>query len=732
MAYISNNIAGEDWQARVARLIYEEEKSMTPNKFFSSNELNNAARRICETLITGDCTYLRSIGFNVDASVEKRILKNLDIQITFDTSETGITALSTSTSQESIIIVNAGNVLIQRYKELSDQYYAFLGMLIHELAHILFTSFPTLCAWKTRLEAKKWYPTNPDNANTAQGINLDAARQDDTFNQLFVQCAWGIGNAIEDGYIENEMIEMYPGICKMALATVNTQLLMDMKPMAKELDVPEPHVFSALDNQILQYAKFETADYEDPNNADASAAFEAIMPILDDARINRDPDERCKATNSIMVILAPFLDDELKQAQQQQQKNSNQQQQQKNQQSGQPNPGSGSSGSQSSASAASISGRMAANAAKNGIGGNQKSNTNGIGNTSSATNKGKRLPNTNNSGTGSNGGQPKGPGASSGASSDSAEKRQFDDLLHKVAKQMAQSQAEKERTAEMNRDANGPTSPCGVGNVSVVRAPEVSDANIKAYNKNASFFIRTAADLTRSIQQILKDRREGGRRKNLVMGSRFETSHWCTADDFRDFSKIKWPTESPTFSFGVLVDESSSTKGPLIDAASMAAIVLELFADSKRGLDIKHIIAGYTTGNTPCQIRSYAEPNHIDNNDVYRITGMHASGGTPTAAAMEYMRNRLNGLRTDIKMMIVISDGESGDNEYYGNNRKDTKILRLIANCRKEHIIVVAAGIGLDRDEVKKEFGDDNFLDISDLEKMPAQLASIIKESLWV
>ena len=86
-------------------------------------------------------------------------------------------------------------------------------------------------------------------------------------------------------------------------------------------------------------------------------------------------------------------------------------------------------------------------------------------------------------------------------------------------------------------------------------------------------------------------------------------------------------------------------------------------------------------------------------------------------------------LPADIRLLIVITDGESADNHAYdGDEKPIAKMMRLL---RRDNVIVVAAGIGDDRQQVEKEFGD-GFLDITDINMMPEQLVALIKKNLVV
>lgn len=708
-------------------------------------------------LISGVSAKMREDGFAITPTQEDSLIRNLELELDYKAGAPE-TAFSSKMGSKSIIYVNAGHDLVAKLPSGGEMLAAVRGLLYHELGHILFTSFPTLRAWQNSMSRGSWFPKVPQNINSHNGVMYQADSNSPEFKAAYTKIMSNIANALEDGYIENELMLVYPGAVKQALATINAQLMETIPSVADELDDPEGSEFSAIFNQILNYSKYQTMNFGNNCPDEIRDVLESLTDIIDDARVERHPEKRFEAVNYIGIEIYPYLKNLIdKMIQDYQQQQSNQQNQQGQQNAGGPSgssgSGSGSGGSSGGRSNGSssipqdvlnkilqdIADKAQQQAQNGGVKSAEDSNltSEGIANASKSANKNKDLPNSKNSGANGAGGDAGsgsggGTGANSGDSSNDPAQRDFDRLVKQASDTVAKQRIEDERLRDMNNAAKSMPQIKDVNkNIVIKRATQVAQSNIDSYNKNSKYFERIASDLTRSIKQILKDRREGGRRKNLVMGRRFEANHYCLNDDYRDFSKIKWPTESPTLSFGVLVDESGSTSGECIEAATKAAIVLELFASKERGLDIKHIISGYTTsGWSTCEIRSYSEPAKIDNQDLYRITGMNSSGGTPTCAAMNYMRERLNSLRTDLKIMIVISDGESGDNVSYDNGT--TLLKNIIEECRKDKIMVIAAGIGRDRDKVGNEFGQDNFLDVSDLELMPITLADIIKRQLWV
>lgn len=99
---------------------------------------------------------------------------------------------------------------------------------------------------------------------------------------------------------------------------------------------------------------------------------------------------------------------------------------------------------------------------------------------------------------------------------------------------------------------------------------------------------------------------------------------------------------------------------------------------------------------------------------------MLADGGTPTAEAFAYMLNRLEKRPEPSKILFVVTDGNSNNKAY---------LPMLLAEAKRNHIMVIAAGIGACRQSIHSEFPE-NFLDISDMNSMPRNICNIIKRKL--
>lgn len=772
-----------DLYKRVGELIEELKDKITDQEFFSSPVYNQFIAKKTRNILTGTFYTLEKKGFALSEYDENRLLNSIQTAVEYNTipGATSYTACDYAGNQR--ITLNACDPFMMLQPDRWNKHLALQGLLYHEIGHVLFTDFPTMRAWGNQISKGVWFPTAPKRATNENGINLNTMMQSGPeYRRLIEKIANDIQNIGEDGYIEREIKEMFPGNGKQCLAVYNCKEEETMTSFPEALNCESMSVFQAITQQALYYARYGYMKLDGYNGQYSDTLYECA-DILDGFN-NRDPMVRCSATNELLCVLQPYLSEEIERLQKEEEEQQKQQQQQQQnqqggqQQNGQPNrqqgqngQGGGSSqGSQSSQNGNNQQGGSSAqngqsgkqnvnnqSGQKNGQNGNQQNGsvpklsksvadkiTNALNNMTKGMNTkdhaktGQTSRSVNNPNNARNKGaspvqnptqnsQQNAGGSDIGASSTDAGKAEMDSLLDKLAEAKANAQAEKERTNELNKDNNVVDgSEYGVkGNsVKIVRASEVSQENEEFYDKAMETLAPISRDLQRGIKRVIKERREGGKRKNLPFGRRLEVSS-IVHGDCRYFSRNKLPTEFPKLGVGLLVDESGSTSGNLIDSARCASILIEDFC---RELDIPHIISGYTTAynsRKDALILSYAEPGTVDNKDAYRITGMSARSGTPTKAALLYMLQRMKRLPVDIRMLIIISDGESGDDQ-----RGDIK--KIVEGAAKGGEIIIAAGIGEDRKKVEAEFGKEHFLNISDLNTMPEQIIRLIKDNIFV
>ena len=723
---------------RVAELVEEKKQSLSDKELFSGKEYARFIDKKGRNIITGTFNNLRREGFPVGNHEENEVLRTVRFELIYNDSDDAPTAFcaSNGVNRGDYILINSGNkFLIGSLPTREEKHWAIMGFLYHEIGHLLFTDFPTSKAWSNQMKNAIWFPSNPKRLNaTVSGINLDQKlKQDEEFRDIIIMLANNIRNSVEDGYIEREIRSMMPGAGKTALATINAHMFEQQDSLAVAINKEDSSEFSALLSQLLRYAKCGELNLGDYNGPLIDDIYE-MMDIVDMYGYERNPTIRIQATNELLCVLFPYLEKEIEK---QEKKNSN-------------NDSEKNSSESENGSESPVDGKQATNSTRNQSGNqgktskktadsikkeiNKVSQNNGVtdsnenAQTASVVSKasGENAKQKRTSGKSNSNSHQKGAGAVGGGEKEEKDActREMENIINQIAKSNAMSQAEKERTNAMNEEANEDYSDLGVkiySKIQIFRDCNIPTSYIQEYDRNMTVLGPISKDLQRGIKRILKDRREGGVRKNLYFGRKLEVSS-IIHDDWKYFSKRKLPTESPKLGVGLLIDESGSTSGNLINSARATAMIIEDFC---RNLKIDHIINGYTTGNgfNETKIVSYSELNEIDNSNRYRICGMRSQGGTPTMTALAYMVKKMQKIDADIRLLIVISDGCSGDNENNG-------ILHIIKNARKINTTVIAAGIGSDRSRVEEEFGEDNFVDISNIEKMPELLIGIIKKNL--
>ena len=160
--------------------------------------------------------------------------------------------------------------------------------------------------------------------------------------------------------------------------------------------------------------------------------------------------------------------------------------------------------------------------------------------------------------------------------------------------------------------------------------------------------------------------------------------------------------------------------------ARMTAIILYLFCQA---LGIPVMVYGHSA-NAGVDLYSYAEFEAIDRDDRYRMMDISARANNRDGAAVRYVAERLCSRHEDVKMLMLVSDGQPLDSGYYGTAAEED-LRGIRQEYQRKGVLFVAAAIGSDKENIERIYGN-SFLDITDLNKLPVKLAGIIKRFLRV
>lgn len=753
------------WSHRIAQLA-EKVPETDDLSFFSSEAYRDFTEQGVKDLICGTCTYLRTLGYDITKEQEEERINDMVVMMSTDENMTACT-------NGDSMIIGVNNSLVKYFPNRELRHYAIQGLRVHETAHVLFTDFKTIDMWLGALRNGNWWPVVPDHAQDPDGAELTQVLSKKEFSKSFAAIAGRLENAIEDGFIEREIKEMYKGLATTELCTTNDAMLSMASTFGEFLKAGRS-AYSAMFQQVLMYAKYDITMVDDMPEQ-YSDIFDACMEVVDDVKCERDVKKRLCGVNELCCILYPLFKEMLT-------KNSEKQNQQSSG-SGNGKPGNSGFGlpqnsqGQQNGSNGQSDPNQNGNSSQNGSGNVQNNSSNGNGNGNSvgsmtaeqlsealkevvkqieqaAKNVGvNNLPdrhsnsitnqvskskdakkresgkqgsgdNANGNGNGQRQRQQQQqqhcqcPGANSGKSDLSAAKCDIKAIEKARKQEIATAQANNEANNQLAQEGAKIGSEIGT-KISVRRAAEVPQSNIDTYNRLSAGLLSVTKNLERRLKTTIRDEENDDAVAGLPMGSRVE-ARLAYHQDGKIFSRKNFPRDNPRLAVGYLCDESGSMSDKAIAASVRTAIILQ---DLCERMELPCYICGFTTGgySGSVDIITYVDKN-VDGKDKYRTTGMASRGGTPTVPAMKYMGKKLMKDSTEKKILIVSTDGCSGRG--YGETVRD-----VIKKLQHDGVMVIGAGIGDSKPRIQEEFGS-NFLDISNLDAMPKILCNIVKKNL--
>ena len=686
-----------------------------------------------------------------------------------------------------VIHINSGNPMVTSEKGRENRYNMILGLFAHEVGHVLYTDFLTFQTYLDRLANGKWYPIPPVLASLTDKVNerdfWEYVQTDEKSLHVVQYLASQINNIIEDGYVENRVLNNFPGKLGHALEDLREKHFSEMPTVTdlieKEND-GEAHIFESIMQLMLSYAKFGEIKYgEEPLSDERIQTVFDLIGDIDEALLNRSGKERLIATNAVLIRCWPQIKEYCDYCKQRYDDAVA---------SGATGGvaetlseilgaiiGGSAAGSGSSHAVAEASGgtEQSATAAKRQATqkaadkskeGEEEQGASGGGEdeseekSSEAEGSGSD-PNVEvdegRTGGGISGGKQDVTSAEGGRipyhqtesvetegeglfETDADYQREryeaaasdIEKLLEKMAERAACTELENNRLRELN-DAAQSISYGNVHegiNVRVNRIAEVDEELVDQFNLIAGPLMTISRQLQRSLVRQLKDSRRGGKQTGLLIGRRLD-SHTLHRNDGKVFYKNALPNEIPELAVGLLIDESGSMGcGDRCTYARASAIILYDFC---RSLGIPVMVYGHTTGYSKgVDLFSYAEFESYDNDDKYRMMDIGARNSNRDGAALRFVAERLSKRQEDVKLLILISDGQPADWGYSGTAAEED-LRGIKKEYQRKGILFVAAAIGDDKQNIERIYGD-SFLDITDLNQLPVKLTAVVKRHIRV
>ena len=680
--------------------------------------------------------------------------------------------------------INTGHWLVTHNRTREDRYYIVGGLFTHELGHCLYTDFLAAQTYVNYLMRYRWYPKKP-RLKLADDIDRekllwDYVKADEKNLAALCILAQDIENILEDGYIENRMLTSFPGKLGAYLEMLREQSWEEMPTVTQliERESTGGHIMESIMQMILSYAKYGEIKYgEEPLTDQRIQIVFSLLPVLDSSVTNTSGKERWSIVNLILIRCWEYVQDyiEIRKKQHEEAKAAGTAGTLSQMISEELQALVGSSGIGEGASQPvpdSVTSCPAVNAqkraetkavaekSKDGTAsedggatpGTEPERTEGSSSDASlqqpgdeaktglegiCSREGKQKVTTEETGripyqqtervSEPSGGTVERNNAYereryAGAASD------IERLLDKMAERAACTQLENERLRELNDAAQGISYGdvhAGVP-VCINRIAEVDEELVEQYNTISGPLLTISRQLQKSLIQQLKDKQRGGKQTGLMMGRRLDAHALCR-NDGKVFYKNALPNEIPEMAVGLLLDESGSMCScDRCTYARASAIILYDFCQSLR---IPVMVYGHSTSYHKVELYSYAEFESIDRDDRYRMMDISARGSNRDGAALRYVAERLSRRPEEIKLLILVSDGQPAA-PGYGGSAAEEDLRGIKQEYRRKGIVFIAAAIGDDKPSIERIYGD-AFLDITDLSQLPVKLTAVVKRRIW-
>lgn len=697
------------------------------------------------------------------------------------------------------IYINCGNPFVTKTKGRENRYWVVCGMFAHELGHVLYTDFLAGQTYANSLNRYRWYPCAPVLKTTSDSVNeralWDYAKADPKNLEMLVKLAMHISNIIEDGYVENRIINNFPGTLGFGMEEfrkLHVESMSTVTQMIEAEDAGEKHIFESILAVLLCYSKFGIIKYGDESLSDEriSTVFE-LLDDIDKALLTTSGKERFDVVNTILVRCWDYIEDFFEFCK-------------KRQEEAEANGGTATEAETLSEILSSIAGSteigsgntspVAGSPSETGgsaTAGNraqtksdaEESQNNASG--SGAENESEEETENPQTGMGSQdfgdesgennaspgpGDESVGPqGGSGGGKQETAEEEtgripyhetsqlyepvggsvtnneeyerekyeraasDIERLLDKMAEKAACTELENERTRELNEFAQS----IAYGdihsgvNVVVNRIASVDEDLIEQYDEIAAPLLSISRQLQKNLVRQLEETRRGGKQTGLIMGRRLD-SHALCRNDGKVFYKNALPNETPEIAVGLLLDESGSMSSA--DRSTYARATAIILYDFCQSLNIPIMVYGHTTGG------SYDS----ESVELFSYAEFESFDRDDKYRLMDISARDCNrdgaALRYVAEQLIkqpadvkilFLVSDGQPSGTGYSGSAAEEDLRGIKKEYQRKGVLFVAAAIGSDKANIQRIYGD-SYLDITDLNQLPSKFTNVVKRHLRV
>ena len=112
------------------------------------------------------------------------------------------------------------------------------------------------------------------------------------------------------------------------------------------------------------------------------------------------------------------------------------------------------------------------------------------------------------------------------------------------------------------------------------------------------------------------------------------------------------------------------------------------------------------------------------------IMSMQGISNNRDGMALRVLSEKLSGAPQSTKLLISLSDGQPKAMPDYSGNSAAEDMKQIIREYNRKGVSFLAAAIGQDKNAICQIYGQERFIDISDLKQLPIRLVQIIARYL--
>lgn len=261
----------------------------------------------------------------------------------------------------------------------------------------------------------------------------------------------------------------------------------------------------------------------------------------------------------------------------------------------------------------------------------------------------------------------------------------------------------------------------------LIHRPKVTQKGIKEAAQLVQQVTPEVEQLLRQMAALFEQEERSAYAKGKYYGTRFDASR-VAYGDLRTFDQKNPPDEQPSLALAVRVDESGSMiRDERIENAKKAALALSLFAEK---LNIPFMLYGDSADVSQREKTSlYSYKEFTDSYDFLpaKITTMKPRQNNRDGAVLRVMAAKLNQQVATTKILLNLSDGQPKALPDYTGPKAQADIQQVLQEYERQGVIFIACAIGEDKQQIKTLYGEDHFVDISEINTLTSQLLHLIQ-----